>query len=782
MRRESAAPVYQYDTLERQKKSGHGRLSATFSESRPWNFISSSQAIDRSSSSSRKRRSLFGHRSSTTPSTTSTAEAPSSRMASPRVSLCARRETDPAGSRPEPTLIQSPRTSFSGMDSWRSSIFSRRRSTRAPTYGEHVTESGAPLSRYGSRTLTMKATNDSRHRDDESEDACESDSVSLLREMRMLTNKVYHQLKKNSISPPFNFQHITHTQKNQLPEMEAVTDRELVSEFWAASAYQAPQRELRGISAETIEKDRRQWREIRQQNDAQLPDQLAFKKGQLAGTPSNVNDHSSYSPETPSDVDVTTPLSEGKRSFTQDGRSRSLTLHGGLSSTERLATLGIEQREPPAMLHPAFRPPSAGSTPIYELPAMSLDSVPEESEHATPMYQDPEAQPVLEDSLSVSPRSSPFAAASHACKFTPFPFGNAFAQAHGGTGLDLTMLSNDQTFSGEESIPSLTSGESWENEVDLLYLVEAESTCDFDWSSVKSSRKGSEGSQNRRDSGATSSVRTNSVRDDASIRPQSHRNSAKSYPDDGLFAGFDGTSPFNTLLSAQKLLATSPAKRHSAISASNVELSTIPELTRELAASGDNSSSETITKPSHGKHRRSASYSGQRPEPPKRSARWSIASPLYLPEDVKLRRPSFTLGITASLAEQMLFTAPLFPPPVMPLPEVPKSKPCGLISPPISPPTQNTSEFSMRRPSTPQDRALLQAAGRIVQRGRSARPATPSRLSQVQNAKTPSPRTVAQTPATPPKAPIHFKVAVFPTPPNSPPQQQQHYEEYPAWI
>ncbi|GAB7352741.1 hypothetical protein MBLNU459_g3093t1 [Dothideomycetes sp. NU459] len=44
--------------------ASNSRLSATFTESRPWNLMTSARSSDRSSSSSRKRHSFFGSRSS----------------------------------------------------------------------------------------------------------------------------------------------------------------------------------------------------------------------------------------------------------------------------------------------------------------------------------------------------------------------------------------------------------------------------------------------------------------------------------------------------------------------------------------------------------------------------------------------------------------------------------------------------------------------------------------------------------------------------------------------
>ncbi|ORX97961.1 hypothetical protein BCR34DRAFT_593334 [Clohesyomyces aquaticus] len=60
-----------------------------------------------------------------------------------------------------------------------------------------------------------------------------------------------HHLK-NRISSPFDFQHLTHTDRTQFPALEEASENELVAEFWAVRASQAPRRDLTGIKAEDL--------------------------------------------------------------------------------------------------------------------------------------------------------------------------------------------------------------------------------------------------------------------------------------------------------------------------------------------------------------------------------------------------------------------------------------------------------------------------------------------------------------------------------------------------
>jgi len=58
--------------------------------------------------------------------------------------------------------------------------------------------------------------------------------------------------RKRNISEPYNFQHLTHANAKHLPEIHRATQHELVTEFSAIRASQAPRRELREIKAENL--------------------------------------------------------------------------------------------------------------------------------------------------------------------------------------------------------------------------------------------------------------------------------------------------------------------------------------------------------------------------------------------------------------------------------------------------------------------------------------------------------------------------------------------------
>ena len=68
-----------------------------------------------------------------------------------------------------------------------------------------------------------------------------------------LTREVERSPRYN-ISEPFNFQHLTHTTPNHVKKIEETNSNDLVSEFSAIRAAQAPRRELQGIKTMEIQK------------------------------------------------------------------------------------------------------------------------------------------------------------------------------------------------------------------------------------------------------------------------------------------------------------------------------------------------------------------------------------------------------------------------------------------------------------------------------------------------------------------------------------------------
>lgn len=166
--------------------SSTSRLSATFTDSRPWTLMSSARSSDRSSSSSRKRHSFFGSRSSGSSfGTTSADPFSSSSISSPREATFppnySRTEsrlsihqpecfTDQP--RPSSAMSNNSKATVFGPDTRRSLLFSRGRSARSLKTASMAAEPFSRLLRGDSRSsnLACPSVNPS---EDESERNCE---------------------------------------------------------------------------------------------------------------------------------------------------------------------------------------------------------------------------------------------------------------------------------------------------------------------------------------------------------------------------------------------------------------------------------------------------------------------------------------------------------------------------------------------------------------------------------------------------------------------------------
>ncbi|KAK5166137.1 uncharacterized protein LTR77_008398 [Saxophila tyrrhenica] len=105
----------------------------------------------------------------------------------------------------------------------------------------------------GSKRRNQSVASIARSDSNASFSSARNDSVSSIgRETFQKEDEYYRHLRKQSISPPFHFEHVTHTSKTSLPPLETVDEQDLPREFWSVSARQRPKRHLNGISATDI--------------------------------------------------------------------------------------------------------------------------------------------------------------------------------------------------------------------------------------------------------------------------------------------------------------------------------------------------------------------------------------------------------------------------------------------------------------------------------------------------------------------------------------------------
>ncbi|MCJ1286776.1 hypothetical protein MMC26_006122 [Xylographa opegraphella] len=74
---------------------------------------------------------------------------------------------------------------------------------------------------------------------------------------RIFANASTEHMLKHSISGPYNFQHLTHTAAHQAKALKTASAHDLVTEFSAIRASQAPRPELKGIKADSLEERKR---------------------------------------------------------------------------------------------------------------------------------------------------------------------------------------------------------------------------------------------------------------------------------------------------------------------------------------------------------------------------------------------------------------------------------------------------------------------------------------------------------------------------------------------
>ncbi|KAF2152962.1 hypothetical protein K461DRAFT_293266 [Myriangium duriaei CBS 260.36] len=499
-----------------------------------------------------------------------------------------------------------------------------------------------------------------------------------------------HELKKAAISAPFNFQHVAHTQPRELPELDFVSDQELSLSFWAASAHQTPQADLKGIKAEDID-------------EAQKRPESA-----LGSRPNSADHDSALSrARSPSLRESASPVLRATRSLSNasaqsrdDSRRPSV-----ISRSASLASLIAEQRSPPTMVHPAFRSasehaqlmppmpwmaPSGIQTPTSEL-NRNLDVVPEEAEGQSPVKQTrPQkqadqdlAEGPVEEERSGSPRDTQYSSFSTRSE-----------------GQETNTTSQYDT-----SVPSLSSGETWEEDIDFCYNMEAESTCDFQW------RHGRNHCASPHDSLFASPRKY--LAD--SVYEMSPRASFAQHPANRASANI--TPMLSSPEFASRWEAGAFENPRVAPEAPDAPLPDInrlsslfdlPMLQSELARAETSSSTESTSPstPSAAKHLSSAS---------------SISSTKTGPENRLSLRPSSQRSNRLSSQPSLRGSLPS-PPPTVPLPPLPTENKRPALAKRATVAGRATVDEHARRPLTADERPLQQSAVRGIESLKSALP------------------------------------------------------------
>ncbi|XHG00438.1 hypothetical protein AWENTII_003889 [Aspergillus wentii] len=450
-----------------------------------------------------KRLSVFGgrSRSNTTTSTTSSRPSPASSMTSTDASSV-------------PSVAQDDRTpSVSGPRTERSESVTKSLFFR----GSRI------LRRQGSK-FNIAATLDEVDEGEREKPRFEvSDIFGRHRSRQSDTND---QLKR-LISDPFDFHHLTHTSPSQFQSLDRTRENDLVTEFSAIRASQRPVTGLKGIRAEDIHFRDFSSEDLTYNGTAtSSEEQVSVATTSPPASPS--------SPVSPKQTDLrarresrvcenfsrpgsrfsragaTTPPSTspklGSSPDTSEPAPRAIDEILGLSSrptypehvysngSTSLPQVNLEGMFQSAVDHPFIAGPDMGanaraSASLTSLP-LDLEDVPEEEE-VTHWHDSPEPNPEYSASRASSRMSEPPTAGPKSICISE-ELSKKFSEALASPTLPQYRLSQEETPAepveqnnrrqSNKSATFETIYESWDADIDYCYEHAAESTSNFDWS------------------------------------------------------------------------------------------------------------------------------------------------------------------------------------------------------------------------------------------------------------------------------------------------------------
>lgn len=592
-------------------------------------------------------------------------------------------------------------------------------------------------------------------------------------------------LTKQAISPPFNFMHVTHTEKSKLPALDTVDEKDLPGEFWSVSAYQRPRRHLHGIKAEDLRKKRPQ-REMSPispiSTNANRPPVSPIVEDAFDDVPPVIPQRSKRM--TPLDESMFDGISQTR--FESEDNVLSLEpakqvvkypkRYSSLNALDELSKAAGE--EPGANTFYESSSNASGDPGSRTVSPTMLDDQQDRSK--TPASSIDILAGVPNFPLPPLPNKRPSQnqfKKSMASNYAPnisvvIPQPVSPRSKRSSRSLKSSLKS--PTFSPHsDSRNSMTfyDDNTWEDDVDFYYEQGAESTCDFNWDVVGAPRKLSAQTNSSQlsipqsyhavspaiSNDSTSSFRfkesntsTETIAERRKSRvaqPPSHHKRGSSVASVG-HRGFLAARKSSTDLTALAESAT-PAPIQMAPNPARVSvLSPVFSVTgaddepqkspftpdalkfpRFDSIITDNlSDPESNRNSGSSKHRKSSSYgsheSTARPPPnvAKETTRWSVASVSSLPDLLHPRRSKTFLSKTIISAP--LETLPQSPPIEMDGAEESTIVPRELQSQPVR------NSFVMRRPQHAADRGAMPDAGRMVQR-RISRPESTQRRSRI---------------------------------------------------
>ncbi|KAK5120018.1 hypothetical protein LTR85_007094 [Meristemomyces frigidus] len=656
--------------------------------------------------------------------------------------------------RPGTALSETRRRKTEPLESIRNSIFGGRKKSSPPSSRDNAASfASRPSSRNG--------------------DAVATEPI-LPREVFRSEDDYYRYLRKLSISPPFNFEHVTHTAKKQLPPLETVDEKELTAEFWAVAAHQRPRRRLNGIRAEDLSEKLPAMGVERGSPSSRptspIPAELPTVRPRLYGSidQASVVSETMFDESRDTSFDPDAALERfhsNKQPTRHPRRQSSLTA----LNEQRLKFLQQETRSTfyesnPSSESDAPSDQTQRASPQFTGYTSALDDVAEERDSASLRrsfeHIDRTKQPLPalppralnKKSSRSSLRPSNPATASVASIASSDQRSSVKSKRSSRSVYQSPAVSSTFTCS-EARRPSVISDATWEDDVDFCYQQEAESTCNFDWQGFIPARESSIAESDGgvrlsawlspspvTESGSPSTGQLQPTADFSNKRAPSdlHRRGS-SVGHRGFLAARKGSSELlqkkGTAPPALGLsVATAPVSILSpvfSVTGADDEAPKVPFSPGTLHFhdfdSANRGSAEYLSDPESvltggSKHSKSSSYGSYesiaRPAPATADkARWSMASSSSVPDLLHSKRRS-NVAVHRSIISR----------PLESLPQSPGAEEESTIVPRATQlePMRNT--FIMRRPQSHRETAVLQSAGRAVQRNR---PPTPSRFSRL---------------------------------------------------
>lgn len=406
-----------------------------------------------------KRSSIFGNNSRTNTLTSSTASSRSRESStdnpvlSRQLSARSRGTTMPsAWDRPESIQI------------FGKSIFSRRK--KRDTHGDNL---------HGRSASSLAIGEDIRR------EASAKDRYHGGHSRRGTMTSSHEPRARHYISSPFNFQHVTHTRHTHLPNLQRTTHMELLSEFSAIRASQAPSHgELKGIRAQDLHFENFSSETLTAPSMPSEESDIQPQRERIKHAQSHDNLRSSRSSLSPS-CPVALPA-----------RTSSRTASVLLETFDPLATTTIERPQTncgfrkPAPFGLLTPPPPQQSTwseqqeYFAERPASHAVTTP--GDEAWPLASSPsgtfggtELTDVQEEEEDLATRRrSRISSVSGELKASQsVPALRLKSQAQ-------ETLSNESD--AASMVPPPSAGlDSWDNAIDYAYDHEAEADCDYQW-------------------------------------------------------------------------------------------------------------------------------------------------------------------------------------------------------------------------------------------------------------------------------------------------------------